>query len=144
MLYVSIPLCSFRYDSAGIATIGDTGKHLLFTKYASRDSTGDSIDLVQAHLDKHAGHHVGIAHTRWATHGGKTDLNAHPHEDMNNRVAIVHNGTINNSFDLKKELQKNGVVFSSETDTEIIAQLIGMNLDKGLSTIDAVKAALER
>lgn len=115
-----------------------------FTKYASRETTGDSIDLVAAHLGRHQGNHAGIAHTRWATHGGKTDENAHPHSDEKGRVAVVHNGTINNSFELKKELQSTGVKFSSETDTEVIAQLIGVYLDKGMDTKDATAAALER
>jgi glucosamine--fructose-6-phosphate aminotransferase (isomerizing) len=114
------------------------------TKYASRDTTGDSIELVQAHLAAHEGNPVGIAHTRWATHGGKTDANAHPHTDSKHRIALVHNGTINNSFELKNELQKAGVKFTSETDTEVIAQLVGQYLDKGLNTRDAVAAALER
>jgi glucosamine--fructose-6-phosphate aminotransferase (isomerizing) len=86
----------------------------------------------------------GIAHTRWATHGGKTDENAHPHRDAGGRVAVVHNGTINNSYELKKELMAQGVKFASQTDTEVIAQLIGQALDKGLKPQDAVAAALER
>ena len=132
------------YDSAGIASISDSGAELYITKYASRDSTADSIDLVRAHASKHIGHGTGIAHTRWATHGGKTDENAHPHFDAKGRVAVVHNGTINNSYDLKKELQAQGIKFTSETDTEVIAQLIGTYLDQGFDTKTAVSHALGR
>lgn len=132
------------YDSAGVASVNREGT-LALTKYASRDSTSDCIDLVRANVGKHIGHITGIAHTRWATHGGKTDLNAHPHSDAKNRVAIVHNGTINNSHDLRKELQSShGIKFLSETDTEVIAQLIGIYLDKGLDTKEAVAKALSR
>ncbi len=119
------------YDSAGIASVSSDGTQLRVTKFASRDSTCDSIDLVRNHMGLHAGDTTGIAHTRWATHGGKTDENAHPHTDWKNRVAICHNGTINNSYDLKKELQAQGIHFTSETDTEVIAHLIGVYLDKG-------------
>jgi glucosamine--fructose-6-phosphate aminotransferase (isomerizing) len=132
------------YDSAGIATIPKEGEELFITKYASRESTADSIDLVRNNRNKHVGHVVGIGHTRWATHGGKTDINAHPHIDQHHRIALIHNGTINNAYDLKKELQDQGIKFLSETDTEIIAQLVGTYLDKGMSTKDAVKHALER
>lgn len=136
------------YDSAGVASVagndeGESGV-LCITKFASRDSTSDSIDLVRGNVSKHLGHPTGIAHTRWATHGGKTDLNAHPHTDSKNRVAIVHNGTINNSHDLRKELQGAGIKFASETDTEVIAQLIGVYLDKGHDTKEAVSHALSR
>ena len=136
------------YDSAGVASVSGGGEGadgvLCITKFASRDSTSDSIDLVRGNVSKHLGHATGIAHTRWATHGGKTDLNAHPHTDSKNRVAIVHNGTINNSHDLRKELQGTGIKFASETDTEVIAQLIGVYLDKGYDTKEAVSHALSR
>lgn len=132
------------YDSAGIATINGTNGEMLITKYASRDTTSDSIDLVKENAKKHAGHSTAIGHTRWATHGGKTDSNAHPHTDYKNRIALIHNGTINNSYDLKRELLQKGIEFKSETDTEVIAHLVGINLDAGMNTKDAVAHALSR
>ena len=138
------------YDSAGMATMrradGGGACDVAVTKYASRGSTADSVALVRAEAEKHAAHTIGIAHTRWATHGGKTDENAHPHFDCRDRVGVVHNGVIMNADVLRDELEAKGVVFRSQTDTEVIAQLIGERLEEeaGLSLVDATQKALAR
>lgn len=131
------------YDSAGVCTVRDG--NMLTSKFASVGSTSDSIELLKAHAPSvHKGDHIGIAHTRWATHGGKTDENAHPHADYKDRIAVVHNGTIENYNDIKEELKALGIPFRSQTDTEVIAQLIGHYLDKGEKLTTAVKSALKR
>jgi len=131
------------YDSAGVATVDlKSGKNeLTITKMASKGSTSDAIGMLEQNGARHAGHQVGIAHTRWATHGAKTDYNAHPHTDMKGRVALVHNGVIENANTLKSQLQEKGIKFLSETDTEVIAQLIGYYLAQGLSSLEAVNKA---
>src|SRR3990172_1874942 len=86
---------------------------------------------------------VGIAHTRWATHGGVTRENAHPHSDNNGRVAVVHNGIISNYRDIRERLGKAGAVFRSETDTEVIAHLIAHHVKQGAGEFErAFVAAL--
>ena len=113
------------------------------TKYASDGDKADSIALVAKHSEASNGHHVGIAHTRWATHGGKTDANAHPHVDSSGKIALVHNGTLNNANDLRRMLQEKGHIFTSQTDTEVIAKLIGDIYEKGnMNVRDATEQAL--
>lgn len=133
------------YDSAGVATLSHGGGELMCSKFASVGSTSDSIGLLSAEAPTvHKGNVIGIGHTRWATHGGRTDENAHPHLDYKNRIALCHNGTIENSLALKKELMALGIPFKSETDTEVIVNMIGHYLDQGMDTMDALNKTVTR
>ena len=86
--------------------------------------------------------HSGIGHTRWATHGKPNEVNAHPH--ATDKVAVVHNGIIENFRELRDELQKKGHKFATDTDTEVIAHLVTEEMNQGLGPVEAVKAALPR
>ena len=121
------------YDSAGLIT--GTGNELHLRKKAGR-----LAELGKAVAAHPAPGCYGISHTRWATHGGATDRNAHPHMDESGRVAVVHNGVIENYASLKQQLRTDGVVFRSETDTEVLAHLIGHYYDGDL--VAAVRQAL--
>jgi glucosamine--fructose-6-phosphate aminotransferase (isomerizing) len=123
------------YDSAGIA-IGNKGK----LKVAKRKGRVRELDALEPH--KFRGVH-GIAHTRWATHGEPSDVNAHPHSDASGRYAVVHNGIVENAAALKAQLTQRGVVFTSETDTEVLAHLIAL-LDDGSPLETVVTEALRR
>jgi len=125
------------YDSVGIATL--QGKKLFIKKDRGK------IDNVHAihNLDALPGR-LGIGHTRWATHGAPYQVNAHPHTDCNNQVAVVHNGIIENFAELKAELEELGHVFRSKTDTEVIAHLLEEQLKAGSSFVDAVRETVKR
>ncbi|KAB7739666.1 glutamine--fructose-6-phosphate transaminase (isomerizing) [Parvibaculum sedimenti] len=122
------------YDSAGVATLshGDIVR---------RRAEGKLFNLEKA-LDSHPlDGTIGIGHTRWATHGAPTERNAHPH--ATERVAIVHNGIIENFRDLRERLTAGGAVFQTETDSEVVAHLVTHYLDKGLAPRQAAAAALK-
>jgi len=121
------------YDSAGVATL--EGGHL-----DRRRAEGKLKNLEARLRSSPLIGHLGIGHTRWATHGKPTENNAHPHTGDN--VAVVHNGIIENFRELRQQLEGNGTQFSSETDTEVVAHLVDSYLAKGAPPADAVKAAL--
>ncbi|MEQ1649775.1 MAG: glutamine--fructose-6-phosphate transaminase (isomerizing) [Hyphomicrobiaceae bacterium] len=123
------------YDSAGIATV-EKGK------LDRRRAEGKLRNLETRLNEEPLKGHVGIGHTRWATHGRPTELNAHPH--MSDRVSVVHNGIIENFRDLKQDLQAKGHKFTSDTDTEAVVHLITDGLQRGLKPIEATKEALSR
>ena len=119
------------YDSAGIAILTSDGQ------LAINKSVGKVRELATAQNDRYPRGHLGLGHTRWATHGKPTDANAHPHTDCRLEVAVVHNGIVENYLQLKQDLISRGHQFTSETDSEVIAHLIEEGLDGGLSFEEA-------
>ena len=123
------------YDSAGVATLEDGA-------LVRRRAQGKLKNLEQKLAREPLEGLIGIGHTRWATHGRPTEINAHPH--ATERLAVVHNGIIENFAELRRELEGKGVKFSTETDTEVVAHLVSEELKRGLSPLQAVMAALPR
>ncbi len=123
------------YDSAGIATLvnGEIGR---------RRASGKIVNLSNLVENDPLAGTIGIGHTRWATHGVPSEGNAHPHSD--GRVAVVHNGIIENFQQLRSELEKGGDTFDSDTDTEVIVHLVSHYLDQGMDSTEAVRNALAR
>jgi glucosamine--fructose-6-phosphate aminotransferase (isomerizing) len=124
------------YDSAGLCTIFNHA--FIIDKYASNGDV-DAYKKLQENLCKHDKSTTGIAHTRWATHGTKTDANSHPHVSMCGKFALVHNGIIENYKDLKKMLLEEKYIFHSQTDTEIIVQLLSFLYTSNKNIIECIK-----
>src|SRR5438094_6906464 len=123
------------YDSAGVATL--EGGQL-----ARRRAEGKLRNLEAKLAREPLSGNIGIGHTRWATHGRPTESNAHPH--ATERLAVVHNGIIDNFRELREELEKTGARFGSDTDTEVVAHLVTQEMKNGRAPADAVAAALPR
>ncbi len=119
------------YDSAGVASLSD-GRLLI------KKDAGKVDEVIRKHNLASLPGNIAIGHTRWATHGGVTQSNAHPHSDCSGRVAVVHNGIVENNQQLRQELTKMGHRFTSETDTEVIPHLIEDELKNGCSLEQAV------
>ena len=127
------------YDSAGVALINAGGELSVYK------SKGKVVDLEAFCADKDVSGTVGIAHTRWATHGEPSSVNAHPHYSESKNLAIIHNGIIENYSDLKKKLVSEGVHFRSDTDTEVIVQLIEyIQTKKNVDLLTAVQLTLHQ
>ena len=127
------------YDSAGVALINENGDLSVYK------TKGKVADLEAFCADKDKSGHVGIAHTRWATHGEPSSVNAHPHYSTSKNLAIIHNGIIENYADIKKNLMAKGVAFKSDTDTEVLVQLIEyIQETKKLDLLTAVQVALHQ
>ena len=127
------------YDSAGIAVLSEDSDEILVRK-----SKGALKFLEEKIADEVIKGSVGIGHTRWATHGEPSDLNSHPHTNVSGTIAVVHNGIIENYAKLKAYLQDQGVVFKSQTDTEVIAHLINYFYEKTGEIFKAVLETLHR
>ncbi|MGK4579375.1 glutamine--fructose-6-phosphate transaminase (isomerizing) [Kitasatospora sp. HPMI-4] len=131
------------YDSAGVAVAGRSGT-LKVCKVKGRVADLAAAVPANFYSNQRGKGTAGIGHTRWATHGVPSDANAHPHVDGAGRIAVVHNGIIENADELRARLTAEGVTFTSETDTEVLAHLVAAHLTDDGELEDAVRAALGR
>ena len=125
------------YDSVGIAT--ESGKKIVLKK-----GVGKVVEVNNSIMLDTLPGNIGIGHTRWATHGKVTEKNAHPHSSNSGKIAIAHNGIIENFEELKSELQNKGYKFQSETDTEVIANLIQLNFDETMNIKQSIMKTISR
>ncbi|MEM2518953.1 MAG: glutamine--fructose-6-phosphate aminotransferase, partial [Nitrososphaerota archaeon] len=138
ILFNALKRLEYRgYDSAGMCTINNG--------YLQIKKDQGKIDEINARLNfLSLEGNIGIAHTRWATHGAPSQVNAHPHVDCEKKIAVVHNGVLENFLEIKQELEARKHVFLSKTDTEVIPHLIEEYLKLGLSFKDAVREACKK
>src|SRR3977135_780445 len=125
------------YDSAGVAVVRNGAIEL-------RRSAGKLSKLEDVISEHPLTGEYGIGHTRWATHGRPTEENAHPHRDCTGQIVVVHNGIVENYVELKRQLEKEGHKFVTETDTEIIAHLVEKHMKDGGPLEDAVRKTVKQ
>ncbi len=126
------------YDSAGLAVIEQDGK------ISVRRSVGKLSNLACILQEQPLHGHIGIGHTRWATHGAPSEINAHPHIDCKGNLVVIHNGIVENFQELRRRLKAEGHTFASETDTEVIVHLVESYVNQGASLEDAARRALSQ
>src|SRR6266542_4477416 len=131
------------YDSSGIALVRDDCIQVE-RAVGKLDNLATRLSFQFGSPEAEGVNQVGVGHTRWATHGPPSERNAHPHASMDGKVAVVHNGIIENFLELKRELQAEGVVFNSDTDTEVIVHMVDRYMRAGKSLEQAAHATIKQ